>query len=579
LPHRKRLSHVYGTSEEGAKELTLFYGVHEVTFDEEHLMPFAEELLKQSSFIAQSATSWGPGYRWDELSPLFATLLELGVVKREGEDEDTRGCGLVPPLLPPAECKVLRTWSAADCEALTLELGGRAVEIGYIEAFVFTFRLAHSAVDEDGRQIGEANVYPTRLRVDQETEWRVCQYSGSRYRDAAPMNVTALKAMIKHWKPMMLTMLEARAYLKARLPRSQGSWTVGDLHTFVNVVLTLPAYLLLKGGGQVPQPPLHQVLSSLFRITDGIRMTTHEMLFLTSERGRSPSDVVSAEQLYDFAERYGLLMTDTGVCAGPKTLIDEFLVTVCDGVPVEGGAELVLPAQVQGLLDELPKAVDYGLYALQVWTVVRSVWMAMSLAYERFRALVEGASSEVCVRLRERFDSDREILERALVASEEDRAVQHRAHVDAYEQAWRALRQPVGPATLEERIAPAAERPAHRQAAGKLREILGQRFFASGLGDEVLDEIAALLMRYLRQEQSILAGVGELEDAINPLLERPAPTRPLTVRDCRLAYVLRQDHLSEFPYLFDTLSSILGIGVECTVELIEITDERAAEAA
>jgi len=43
-------------------------------------------------------------------------------------------------------------------------------------------------------------VFPPRLRLDRDTEWRVCQYAGSRYRDDAPMNVTALKA-IKYWKP------------------------------------------------------------------------------------------------------------------------------------------------------------------------------------------------------------------------------------------------------------------------------------------------------------------------------------------------------------------------------------------
>ena len=580
VPYRKRISVAYTTSDTGARELSMFYGVHEVTFDEERLFGFAEELVRQSRFVAGDAASWGPGYAWDEVRPLLESFLELGLIKRDGEAEDTRGGGLVPPLLPPAECKVQRTWSAADSESITRDLAGRAVEIGYIEAFVFTFRLAHSALDGDGRQVGEANVYPSRLRVDQETEWRVCQYSGSRYRDEAPMNVTALKAMIKYWKQMMMVLLDVRAEMKARLVRSQQTWTVGDLHTFANVVLSLPAYLLMKGGGTSPQRPLDPVLSSTFRITDGIRMVTHEMLFLTLEAGRLPEERVTAAEIYDFAETHSLLMTDHGVCAGPRTLIEEFLAIVCDGLRVEGADAVVLPPGVQALLAELPAAIDYGLYALQVWCVVRSTWLAMGRACTALRAMLDTAGdAEVCVRLRERLDADQEILVRAQVGSDHDREIQHRVHVDGYEQAWRGLRAPIGAATLDERIAPRSEAPADRTAAQQLRELLAQRLFGSALDAAAIDRIVAALTTYLREEQAILAAATELEDAINQLLDRPRPTRPLTARDCRVAYRLRDDHLSGFPYLFDALDDLLDIGVECTKDTIDIVDRRAATAA
>ena len=105
--------------------------------------------------------------------------------------------------------------------------------------------IAHPALDADGRQVGEGNVFPKTLRLDLDTEWRVCQYSGSRYRDEMPMNVTALKAMIKYWKPMMLTLGEVCAELRARLGLPVGRWTIGELHTMSCVVLALPAYLLM----------------------------------------------------------------------------------------------------------------------------------------------------------------------------------------------------------------------------------------------------------------------------------------------------------------------------------------------
>ena len=63
------------------------------------------------------------------------------------------------------------------------------------------------------------------------------------------------------------------------------------------MVLALPAFQLLKGGGSSPQPPLHPVLSSLFRITDGIRMTTYEVLF-SIERTHRADEPMTAAELY-----------------------------------------------------------------------------------------------------------------------------------------------------------------------------------------------------------------------------------------------------------------------------------------
>ena len=114
--------------------------------------------------------------------------------------------------------------------------------------------------------------------------------------------------------------------------------------------------------------------------------------------------------------------------------------------------------------------------------------------------------------------------------------------------------------------------PAAARASGPAPVRIGARPAA-------IDRIAAALTTYLREEQAILAAATELEDAIDQLLDRPRPTRPLTARDCRVAYRLRDDHLSGFPYLFDALDDVLGIGVECTRDIIDIFDRRAATAA
>ena len=69
IPYRKRLSHSYITHEEGVRELRIDYGIKEITFDEVHLFPFAEQLVREPSFTGQDAIGWGPGYRWDEIRP------------------------------------------------------------------------------------------------------------------------------------------------------------------------------------------------------------------------------------------------------------------------------------------------------------------------------------------------------------------------------------------------------------------------------------------------------------------------------------------------------------------------------
>jgi hypothetical protein len=580
VPHRKRMSHVYVTNPGGGRELRIDYGVKEVSFDEERLFAFGERLVREPWFTGETATTWGPGYEWEELRPLLESLLDEGILKRgDGLDEQHRG-GLVPSLLPPSVCPVPRSWSLAECESITLDLANRAIEIGYLEAVVPVFRIAHPALDADGRQVGEANVYPPRLRLDRDTEWRVCQYPGSRYRDKAPMNVTGLKAMIRHWKPIMAAILEVRAELQARLGLSRDRWTIGELHTLACVVLALPAFQLMKGGGGSPQPPLHPVLSSLFRITDGIRMTTYAMLF-SIEPAYGAGQPLTAVELHAHTEQKGVLIGNSGVCAGPRSLIDEFLATAVDGVPAEGTSCLALPSEVRDLLSQLPAAVDYGLHGLQAWGVSLSVWLAMTRAYEAllvvFGTAVPMSGEDGHAPLRTRLRADWRVLEELQITLDHDRDVHRKAYQDAYERSWRALRSPVGQPTLAQAVAPVPVGPMHLEAARELRSILGARLAhgtLAGTGEPDVERIVDVLLQYLREEQAILASTTEIQEAINVLLDRPCPKRSLSVRDFHANYSMSSGP-GAFPYLLDVLDDELGVRVECTASAIEVSDRRA----
>jgi hypothetical protein len=568
--HRKRLTREFRINDEGVRELAMYYGLKQVFFDEEHLFPFAEKLGAQPSFLAEEAMGWGPGYTWEELAPLFDTLLAEGVLERGDELPEPPSTGLVPSPLAPSICPVARYWSTSTCPAITADLGGRAIELGYLETVLSVYRVAHPALDGDDRQVGEANTYPAGLRLDRPTEWRTCQYSGSRYRAAGPMNITALRAMIKHWKAVLRTFLIARERVLAICPRSAHGWTVGDLHTLAAVVLTLPAYQLMRGGGQVPQPPVHPVLSSLFRITDGIHMTTHSMMFLSEERTRHPSEVITAADFYGFAERNGLFYSDTGVCAGPKPLIDEFLRAIFDG---EASAEvqgLDLPPEVESLLAHLPDVLEYGLLGLQTWAVTRSIWLHMSRAHEALLGLLEPLPGPLARRLHARLIADWERMEGERIAIDYERDVHAQVYVDCYEEPWPAVRTLSGPRRFDEAVAPSSPElvePARLALLARLTELLDRDGAPAG----VAEAAANALVTYLRHEQGVLARAEQIQHAINTLLERPLPSRPLEVRDFRVGHKMQGGDVGRFPYLFDSIEDEWGLAVRCTKDVIEVS--------
>jgi hypothetical protein len=581
VAYRKRLVCTYVVNDDGERELRIDHGMKEISFDDERFFAFGEQLAKVASFTGHEATGWGDGYTWDEIGPLLEALLDEGVLQRGEATDDPRGSGLVESPVPPSACPFARSWSAAECEAITGDLGDRPVEVGYLEAVVPAVRIAHPALDADDRQVGEANVFPARLRLDRPTDWRVCQYPGSRYRDDMPMNVTALRAMIKHWKPILVATLAVRDEVAARLGRGAEPWTLGELHVLSSAVLALPAFALLRGGGSSPQRPLHPVLSSLFRVTDGVRLTAYEMLF-SIEKTRRPEEPMTAADLYTRAEQEALLTSPTGVCSGPPHMIEEFLRCAVDGVRPDGLAGVELPGEIAALFDELPAAIDYALYSKQSWGVSLSAWLAMSRAYEALIAIATtsaaGPDAAAAQSLRARLGRDWAVLERLQIASDHDRDVHWRAYVDAYQVAHRALREPVGPATLAGAIAVGPLTAVQSAAARELHDLLAARAARGELagGAPAAARIAEVVIGYLREEQAILAATTRIQDAINTLLDRPRPTRPLETRDFRVHFVLGHGD-QRFPHLLDALGAELGIAITCTASAITISDQRAAQ--
>nr|QKW93941.1 hypothetical protein [Vitiosangium cumulatum] len=162
LPLRRRFTREYTTTPEGNEELHLLFGVKEISFDEPDLFSFGETLIKQDQFMAGSATTWSAGepYSWSRVKELLETLLAEGILSRDAtkpspEEEFLRRRQEVEARREtPSE--PLR-WNP-DCPRVMERLVGRPLELGFLEAVLPVHRVAHAALDQEGRQVGEMNV-------------------------------------------------------------------------------------------------------------------------------------------------------------------------------------------------------------------------------------------------------------------------------------------------------------------------------------------------------------------------------------------------------------------------------------
>lgn len=391
------------------------------------------------------------------------------------------------------------------------------------------------------------------------------------------MNVTALKSMSKHWAQMMVALLRIRdAYLR-RFPNARHGWTVGDLERLSSLVLTVPTYLLMRTQQRVENGHLHPVLSSMFRVTDGVRMTMHRMLFLPVGEPTLPPDApMTSAEIYAYAERNNGFHSNHGVCAGSKAMIEEFLNVLVDGRLVEGAESVVLDAPVHAALEDLNPAFDYGLYGLQAYAVVFSLWPAMCRAYEQLWTIVEAwskDSSGTLIGFRERLQSRVKFLRaETLLRTEEWRVSRERAYADMYAQCAGGLGSASSGATLSERIVPAWAAH-HAHAGDQLRTVLRRRFCGTVASPKV-ESLVAALMDYFRQEQAIVKAACEIQQRINRLLGRTLPTRPFTASEIDIYHLMLGD-VARLPYLVDELEEMLGLRIVVTEAAIEISDRTA----
>ena len=308
IPQRRRFTRAMLTTEEGGEALHLFFGEKEIIFDEADLLPFGQKLFEVDRFKAEEATAWSSAapYDWERVRGLLEALMDEQIVKPyDGAAAATGQRRAFPETLGRAQPgQRPETYSAREaqgCPMTTQRMLGRAVDLSNLEVVLPVQRVAHPAVDTDGRQVGENNVVDP-LFLDLPTERRLCNYAGSRYHNQAPINYTALKAMTKRWPDLLSLTAQFRDAFFQRLPRLGPRLVAGEVHQLAVTCLATVGYVMVRGVDPVPNGELDAGLAAMFRLIDGVRICTTELVRDTAGQ-HGCERLVTGKSIHDYAEQ------------------------------------------------------------------------------------------------------------------------------------------------------------------------------------------------------------------------------------------------------------------------------------
>lgn len=572
-PYHKRANVQYQINDEGQKELFLYYDDLKISFDEPELFTFGENITKQASFVAATATSWGDNLTWARIQDLLQQLIAEGILHYADSFNDELSLeGSRPSRLPPAQTDKPRTWF--EIEDITQELTGRSLELGYLEMVMPIFRVAHIYLDAEKRQVGEANVFPKPLRLDVPTEWRTCHHPGSRYMDEKPMNVTALKSIRAQWPQITGALAKIREAYLQRYPTAKDGWTVGSVEALATLVLAVTTYQFMRPGKRVQNGELHPALSSMFRVTDGLRLVTHQMIFIPfGEPTVSPYKPLSTQEVFDYAERNFSFTDEYGVCAGPKNMIEEFLNVLVNGAIGKGAENIVLEPEIQAALDDIPAAFDYGLYGLQIFAIVFSGFPLMTRTYVQLAEIAKDWSGERPALLQTFYDhllEYEDVLENeSFLSSEEFRINREKAYNAIYSYCAQGLGYPETEQNMSELLTPVQD-AAYAEMTAQLQSMLQQRLQTGNTAD--LEKLANCLSYYLIQLKAIISLACTIQERINKLLEREQPKHEFDATAINIHNLMQGKELQNLPYLLDEIAEVFGIRLYVTKDGITLKD-------
>lgn len=545
VPKPRRLMHAL-TEEDGTLCLYLYYGVKEICFDDPRLIPFGRGLLDHPRFRAEEACRWSDGepHDWGEVQELLEVLLEEEILVRAADLPD-------PAERPAKTVRTTResdrsedgsprrrdTWSRHEdrCPYLTAEIFGHSQGSEHLEFLIPSFRVAHPAFDRDDRQVGEANVYPPELHARVPTEWRTCPYSGSRYQDERPMNVSALRAMSEHWDETLDHTLEARdRFLRRTGLSSEGDLRLGDLHLLSLFLLAIPGYMLQRPREPVPNGELSPAIASLFRVTDGVRFSAEHFIHGHGGEALPPDARLDPQAFFDLVEQECLFLGVHGVCSGPAPRVLEFLELMIRGRDDEREGRPGTEGTLEREVGSLDAAFDYTVLTTWLTATQELFWhRTATLAHALGEAVADLEAPPDCprpdvlwalretARHHERFQTEPPRLRRPEVLEETIRRCAGLAEGD-----------PAGDLADASRLLPAGDPDPERDGtAAALHRFLRDRHVSSALPPGTPEALVPAVLRGAALERRALAVFNTLQRRVDELLERPPMSRPLGRRD------------------------------------------------
>jgi hypothetical protein len=346
-------------------------------------------------------------------------------------------------------------------------------------------------------------------------------------------------------------------------------------------VLAVPTYQLMRRHGRIENGTLHPALSSLFRVTDGVRMTMHQMLFIPiGEPSWSPHQTVTVDEILDYAERNFSFHSTHGVCAGPRAMVRELVQVLLEGRGNADYACVPLEPSVQAAFDDLDAAMDYGFHGLRAYAAVFSLWPAMTRAYEQIAETVEAWGSIDTPRVAAFREPMRAhggmLLKSTYLANEEWRISREDVYADMYRQCGRGVTNFGGTPGLDVLLAPAWT-DEHRQTETKLQDILRSHLeLADETSRPFVRDVSARIMDFLLREQAVLRTATAVQNDINRLLGREQPIRTISAADINVHNLMQGFDPDRLPYLIDELERLLGIQIDLDMDHLKISRKDAA---
>lgn len=569
FPSQKSLVLQMTPVEAGATELVIYVDGIELWFDDPADFTFARTLAKTPRFTAGEAAAWGD-IGWNRARDHIGALLDAGTIVRSEVHADNLRHDNQPMPSPLPTAPASEAWCWMDKDNLIARLTGHYLDLAWLEAVVPVFRTAHLFLDAEGRQVGEGNVFPASTRIAVPTDWRGCPYAGNRYQSDKPMNASGLKAMRKHWRPMMALLAKVRDAYLDRFPDARQIMTVGHVERLAVCALALPSVLVLNCADPVANGSLHPVLSNLFRVVDGLRTVMHQMLFVPRfEQMASPDEPVDAQRILDYADRNFSFHSDHGVCAGPRFMIEDMLGVVLEGREPSGGWGAGLDPSLDHAIAAIEPAIDYGLMGLATYGATFSLWPAMARTYQALDAvLAEAPATGLAAVVADRFAGHFAALShRSFIASEEWRAHREAVYDDMYAQAERGLNVCGSQRGLSDLLKPGPMSDEDLAAALVLGKATLDLFEGNA---HLAREFAEQVMHFLKQGQRIVALTEASQERLRQLLRRPTAKAPLTLADLNLHNILMGEDTRSVPFLPDELGQILGLWIAVDAHSIAI---------